>query len=65
MTQRFTNRLRELEAEHGFRVLYACEAGSRAWGFESEDRVHQRQGELAAIEAEIISEGYPLARMHS
>lgn len=26
-----------IEAEEGVRVLFACEAGSRAWGFESED----------------------------
>ena len=30
-------RLGEVEAEHGVRVLYACEAGSRAWGFASPD----------------------------
>lgn len=26
-----------IEAEHGVRVLFACESGSRAWGFESPD----------------------------
>jgi len=26
-------RLREIEAQEGVRVLYACESGSRAWGF--------------------------------
>jgi predicted nucleotidyltransferase len=30
-------RLQRLEAEHGVTVFYACEAGSRAWGFESQD----------------------------
>lgn len=30
-------RLRELEATENVRVLYACESGSRAWGFASED----------------------------
>jgi len=31
------NRLDRVEAEHGVRVLYACESGSRAWGFPSSD----------------------------
>jgi len=30
-------KLTALEREHGVRVLYACESGSRAWGFESTD----------------------------
>jgi predicted nucleotidyltransferase len=30
-------RLRELEARHGVTVLYACESGSRGWGFASPD----------------------------
>ena len=29
--------LHEIEVEHGVRVLYACESGSRAWGFASAD----------------------------
>ncbi|KAA9327445.1 nucleotidyltransferase domain-containing protein [Hymenobacter busanensis] len=29
--------LTRLEASHGIRILYACEAGSRAWGFPSPD----------------------------
>ena len=29
--------LRGLEEDRGIRVLYACESGSRAWGFESQD----------------------------
>ncbi|MEO1451396.1 MAG: nucleotidyltransferase domain-containing protein [Bacteroidota bacterium] len=29
--------LAELEQERGFRILYACESGSRAWGFPSPD----------------------------
>lgn len=31
------NRLDQVEAEHGVTVLYACESGSRAWGFPSAD----------------------------
>ena len=30
-------RLSEVAAEEDVRVLYACEAGSRAWGFPSTD----------------------------
>ena len=29
--------LDRLEVEHGFRIVYACESGSRAWGFASPD----------------------------
>ncbi|WP_438447039.1 nucleotidyltransferase domain-containing protein [Gorillibacterium sp. sgz5001074] len=31
------NELRNIEQEEGVRVLYACESGSRAWGFPSKD----------------------------
>ena len=32
-----TNILRQLEEEHRFRILFAAESGSRAWGFASPD----------------------------
>ncbi|MCA1963199.1 MAG: nucleotidyltransferase domain-containing protein, partial [Prosthecobacter sp.] len=35
--QRVRNALARLEAERNVRVLYACESGSRAWGFASHD----------------------------
>lgn len=31
------NRLAAAETEHGVRIFYACESGSRAWGFASPD----------------------------
>lgn len=31
------NILRQIETEHKIRILYACETGSRAWGFPSPD----------------------------
>jgi len=37
MEPRILERLGELEAEHGFQIFYACESGSRAWGFASDD----------------------------
>ena len=30
-------RLEAIEADYGVRVLYACESGSRGWGFASPD----------------------------
>ena len=37
MQTRIATALRQLEATHGIRILYACESGSRAWGFPSPD----------------------------
>lgn len=37
MHQAILSSLAALEAETGIRVLYACESGSRAWGFASQD----------------------------
>jgi predicted nucleotidyltransferase len=34
---RIMQALVEVESEEGVKVLYACESGSRAWGFESDD----------------------------
>jgi predicted nucleotidyltransferase len=53
--QRVRHALAQLEAERNVRVLYACESGSRAWGFASRDSdydvrflyVHQRDWYLS------------------
>ncbi|NML63918.1 nucleotidyltransferase domain-containing protein [Hymenobacter sp. RP-2-7] len=37
MQTRISAALATLEAERGIRILYACESGSRAWGFPSPD----------------------------
>ena len=37
MREETLRRLRQIEADDGVRVLYACESGSRAWGFASPD----------------------------
>lgn len=38
-------RLKEIEKSYHVRILYACESGSRAWGFESQDgKSHLTQG---------------------
>lgn len=37
MQEIISNKLREVEESHNVRILYACESGSRAWGFHSPD----------------------------
>jgi predicted nucleotidyltransferase len=37
MREKIRARLKDIETEKGVRVLYACESGSRAWGFPSVD----------------------------
>ena len=37
MLEIIKEKLHELESEHHIRILYACESGSRAWGFPSPD----------------------------
>ena len=37
MMSKILTRLQNLEIEEGVKILYACESGSRAWGFPSAD----------------------------
>ena len=31
------DKLKEIEPHHEVKILYACDSGSRAWGYESQD----------------------------
>jgi hypothetical protein len=37
MGARILEALRDVEKKHGVKIIYACESGSRAWGFASDD----------------------------
>jgi predicted nucleotidyltransferase len=37
MQQKILQKLAEIEPQHNIHILYACESGSRAWGFPSPD----------------------------
>jgi len=37
VTNKIHTLLRDVETKHGIEILYACESGSRAWGFASPD----------------------------
>jgi len=37
MEKRISEALLQIEDEHNVRIIYACESGSRAWGFASQD----------------------------
>ena len=37
MQKEILKTLEQIEAQHNVKILYACESGSRAWGFPSPD----------------------------
>lgn len=61
---RFVSALSAIEADHGVRVVYACESGSRAWGFASPDSdydvrfiyAHRRDWYLSVFEERDVIE---------
>lgn len=64
LRERFCAALDRVESEHGVTVLYACESGSRAWGFASPDSdydvrfvyVHRRDWYLSVFERRDVIE---------
>jgi predicted nucleotidyltransferase len=47
--------LQRIERQHGVRILYACESGSRAWGFASPDSDYDIRFLFAKPEADYVS----------
>ena len=61
--QRVRNALAQVEAERNVRVLFACESGSRAWGFASRDSDSDVRF-LYVHPARLVSLGRGPARRH-
>jgi len=51
--------LRRIEAGHRIRILYACESGSRAWGFASTDSDYDIRFLYVRAEADYLAVGSP------
>jgi hypothetical protein len=67
MKSRILSNLREIEAEENVRIVYACESGSRAWGFPSADSDYDIRFLSMAYEAfapVITPSGYFVAATH-
>ena len=64
MHDRIDAALTQIETDHQVRILYACESGSRAWGFASTDSdydvrfiyVHPRDGYLSVFQGRDVIE---------
>ncbi|RYD77115.1 MAG: nucleotidyltransferase, partial [Verrucomicrobiaceae bacterium] len=68
MVSRVREELKRVESERKLRVLYACESGSRAWGFASQNSdydvrflyVHERDWYLSVEDRrDVIEEALP------
>lgn len=57
VTERIAELLDQVERERGIRILYACESGSRAWGFASPDSDYDIRFLFAQTEDEYLSIG--------
>src|SRR6266540_6264764 len=64
MIEKISEALNDVENEHNIRIIYACESGSRAWGFASLDSdfdvrfiyVHSRDWYLSIAEKRDVIE---------
>lgn len=67
MENKIIQKLKEIETSHNIKILYACESGSRAWGFNSPDSdydvrfiyVHPQDWYLSIYEKRDVIE-YPI-----
>ncbi len=56
ITEAIQDRLSHIEKTEDITILYACESGSRAWGFESEDSDYDDLAELYGVETRRLNE---------
>ena len=65
ITQSIKERLSQIEKRENIRIIYACESGSRAWGFASPDSDYDvRFGFVRPIQDYLRVDNFPVLKEH-
>lgn len=66
ITQSIKERLSQIEKRENIRIIYACESGSRAWGFASPDSDYDvRFVFVRPVQDYLRVDNFPVLKEHS